>query len=39
MGALRPSHGNIPLKEVRKNLVDVQLVKHAPLLSRVKRNP
>jgi len=39
VGALRPGQGNILLREVHENLADVKLVKHAPLLSRAKRNP
>ena len=39
VGALHPGHGNSSLREIHENLMDVKLVKHAPLLSQAKRNP
>jgi len=39
MGALCPDHGNILLRKACENHANVQLVKHAPSLSRAKRNP
>ena len=39
MRALYPSQGNILLRKVHENHVDVQLVKHTPHLSHCKGNP